>query len=413
MNPAFGPTQVRKFTSLFLEKSLELREIWADLISKSTRKDGKLGLNAFTWLNKATLDIIGLAGFDYTFNSLHSPDEKQNELYEAIRSIFTTKSVELMFILQLYFPLFRPIPTARSRRLNHELEVIQRIGSQLFREKKAAVLAELNSDGSGVVEKQDVQGHDLLSLLIKSNIASDMPESMRMSESEILAQVPTFLIAGHETTSTAVAWTLFALSCHPAVQTTLRAELRTCTTDMPTMDQLNALPYLEGVVREVLRLYAPVSSTHRIAVHDAEIPLQKPFKDRRGIMQSSIRVSKGDSVSVPIRLLNLSTEIWGEDANEFRPERWESVPEAVLALPSVYGHLVTFIAGAHACIGYRFSVVELKALLFTLVREFEFELALPAEDIVRKTSIVGRPVVASNPAAGPQLPLLIRLANLD
>ena len=89
--------------------------------------------------------------------------------------------------------------------------------------------------------------------------------------------------------STAVAWTLFALSCHPAVQTTLRAELRTCTTDMPTMDQLNALPYLEGVVREVLRLYAPVSSTQRIAVHDAEIPLQQPFKDGRGIMQSSIR----------------------------------------------------------------------------------------------------------------------------
>jgi Cytochrome P450 len=89
--------------------------------------------------------------------------------------------------------------------------------------------------------------------------------------------------------STAVAWTLFALSCHPAVQTTLRAELRTCTTDMPTMDQLNALPYLEGVVREVLRLYAPVSSTQRIAVHDAEIPLQKPFKDSRGIIQSSVR----------------------------------------------------------------------------------------------------------------------------
>ena len=58
---------------------------------------------------------------------------------------------------------------------------------------------------------------------------------------------------------------------------------------MPTMDQLNALPYLEGVVREVLRLYAPVSATQRIAMHDAEIPLQKPFKDNRGIMQSSIR----------------------------------------------------------------------------------------------------------------------------
>jgi len=119
----------------------------------------------------------------------------------------------------------------------------------------------------------------------------------------------------------------------------------------------------------------------------------------------------------------------------------------VKALPSVYGHLVTFIAGAHACIGYRFSVVEcvdlihffsplatrpqrqasetvlvhssdnhlcrIKALLFTLVRGFEFELALPAEDIVRTTAVVGRPTILSNPAAGSQLPLLIRPANMD
>ena len=41
-----------------------------------------------------------------------------------------------------------------------------------------------------------------------------------------------------------------------------------------------------------------------------------------------------------------------------RPERWESLPEAVLGLPSIYGHLLTFIAGPHACIGYRFAVLE-------------------------------------------------------
>jgi hypothetical protein len=105
---------------------------------------------------------------------------------------------------------------------------------------------------------------------------------------------------------------------------------------------------------------------------------------------------------------------------------------------------MTFIAGAHACIGYRFSVTEcvyhaitplsiakacrkahriaglltnyfrrIKALLFTLVRTFEFELAMEPEDIIRKSGIVGRPFIASNPSAGPQLPLLIRLANTD
>ena len=50
------------------------------------------------------------------------------------------------------------------------------------------MLAELSLDGSGVVEKHNVQGHDLLSLLIRSNIASDIPESMRMSDEEILSR---------------------------------------------------------------------------------------------------------------------------------------------------------------------------------------------------------------------------------
>jgi|SRR5712671_2433577 len=89
--------------------------------------------------------------------------------------------------------------------------------------------------------------------------------------------------------STAVSWTLFALSCHPAVQAKLRSELRTCQTDSPTMDQLQALPYLDGVVREALRLYAPVSSTNRVAMHDAEIPLQKSFTDKHGVLRNTIR----------------------------------------------------------------------------------------------------------------------------
>ena len=168
-------------------------------------------------------------------------------------------------------------------------------------------------------------GYDLLSLLIKSNIAADMPENMRMSDSEILSRehivsscvfrLRITMICSRGTDisacrarnfevktvpvhtnsyltlccSTAVVWTLFAFACHPTVQSKLRAELRTCPTDSPTMEQLNSLPYLEGVVREALRLYAPVSATHRIAMHDAEIPLQKPFTDKQGVLRNTIR----------------------------------------------------------------------------------------------------------------------------
>jgi hypothetical protein len=89
--------------------------------------------------------------------------------------------------------------------------------------------------------------------------------------------------------SAAVSWTLFALACHPTVQAKLRAELRTCSTDSPTVEQLNSLPYLEGVVREALRLYAPVSGTQRTAMHDAEIPLQKPYTDKQGVLRGTVR----------------------------------------------------------------------------------------------------------------------------
>jgi cytochrome P450 len=79
-------------------------------------------------------------------------------------------------------------PTARSRIVDRAAQEIDRIGSQLIEDRKAAVLAERSTNESCVVEKQDVQGHDLLSLLIKSNIAADMPENMRMTDSEILSR---------------------------------------------------------------------------------------------------------------------------------------------------------------------------------------------------------------------------------
>ena len=78
-------------------------------------------------------------------------------------------------------------PTRRSRLLNRAFKEIQHTGSQLIQDRKTAVRAEC-VNGFDVVGRQDVGGHDLLSLLIKANIAADMPESMRMSDSEIISR---------------------------------------------------------------------------------------------------------------------------------------------------------------------------------------------------------------------------------
>lgn len=69
---------------------------------------------------------------------------------------------------------------------------------------------------------------------------------------------------------------------------------------------------------------------------------------------------------------------------------------------------MTFTGGAHACIGYRFAVLEMKALLFTLVRAFSFELAFASGDLKTRTAVLQRPYLASELNKGVQVPLFIK-----
>lgn len=131
-------------------------------------------------------------------------------------------------------------------------------------------------------------------------------------------EVPTFLVAGHETTSAATTWALYALTQNPSAQLRLREELLKVTTDTPSMDELNALPYLEWIVRETLRVHAPVPNTLRVASRDTEIPLDNAFVNAQGQLQDRIRIGKGQPIFIPVLPINRSKDIWGEDAAEFR-----------------------------------------------------------------------------------------------
>ncbi|KAI0077563.1 cytochrome P450 [Panus rudis PR-1116 ss-1] len=401
LNPAFGPSQIRELTSVFNDKSIQLRDIW---IGELERAGGQKRMDVLSWLSRATLDIIGLAGFNYEFNALNESGEP-NELNKAFKTIFFMSRTERLFSLfQGRFPILSYIPTLRGKRMDHAQGVMRRIGMELIAEKKAALLAEKSG-----VTKRDIKDRDLLTLLIKANMAVDIPEDQRMSDEEVLAQVPTFLIAGHETTSTAVTWCLLSLCKAPHVQRKLREELLSVQSDAPTMDELMSLPYLDMVVRENLRVNPPVPLTIRQAVEDSVIPVGTPYTDKYGVVRNEIRIAEGDGVFVPVAALNQLKELWGEDATEFKPERWETPPKGIEAIPGVWGHLLSFLGGPRACIGYRFSLVEMKALLFALLRSFEFALACQPEDIGRKFGIVTRPYVKSEPEAGNQLPLIVKL----
>ncbi|KAF7346668.1 hypothetical protein MSAN_01804400 [Mycena sanguinolenta] len=398
-NPAFGVPQIRALTEIFLQKSFQLRDIWMQELSEDPRID------VFAGLRKAALDMIGSAAFNYEFNALDpDPDGKlPNELHEALTHLLHSPQAQRQNVVrfaQAIFPVLRFLPLPGRKFVHDARTKMIRIASQLLAQSKDAVKA----SGEG---KNSLRDRDLLSLMVNANLATDLPEEQRLSDADVIAQIPTFFVAGHETTSTATAWALYALSLDSRVQTKLREELLSLSIDRPTMDELNSLPYLESVVREVMRVHAPVEYTSRTAMKDDVLPLSKHYIDQHGQTYNSISIHEGTTIRLPIRAVHLDQDIWGPDVMEFRPERWEHLPEAVLSIPGVWGNLLTFIAGPHNCLGFRFAVVEMKVLLFTLVRAFEFRPALPEGGIGYTATPVKHPVVNSEPEKGSQLPLVV------
>ncbi|KAF9236873.1 cytochrome P450 [Melanogaster broomeanus] len=407
MNPAFGPAQIRDLTSIFFTKAIQLRDIVSSEVSKDpTANTTGARIDIMPWLSRMTLDVIGLAGFNYNFDALNA-NEKPNELNEAFSTILNAvQGFSIFHALQAWIPPLRLIPTDRAQKMQVAQRSMARIGNELVTNAKATARA--GATEKGEIEKSSLHGRDLLTLLVTANMATDIPESQKLSDVDVLAQVPTFLVVGNESTSAATTWALYAMTLAPEVQTKLREELLSADTDTPSMDDLMALPYLDAVVRETLRVDPPVPTTLRVAMKDDVLPLEKPFTDKNGIVHDGIRISKGDSVFIPILTMNTSEELWGPDAHEFNPERWRNLPESVSHIPGVWGHMLSFLGGPRACIGYRFSLVEMKAILFTLVRAFEFELAVPASEIGHKSTLVQRPVLRGDPTNKPQLPLLIK-----
>ncbi|THU99061.1 hypothetical protein K435DRAFT_856029 [Dendrothele bispora CBS 962.96] len=141
MNPAFGPAQIREFMDIFLEKSFQVRDIWTDQIDKSDRTDSEI--DVLSWFVKATMDIIGVAGFNQQLNTLSGQDQKnRTEFHDFLDMIFhmaRASKMNVWRILQVYIPALR-VFTARSRSPHHSIRdaksTMMRMGQQLIEETK-------------------------------------------------------------------------------------------------------------------------------------------------------------------------------------------------------------------------------------------------------------------------------------
>lgn len=155
------------------------------------------------------------------------------------------------------------------------------------------------------------------------------------------------------------------MALYPEVWKKLQAEVATLNGQHPSFEQLKELKYLQAVLNEVLRLWAPVSLNSRIPLKDSVLP-------RGGGPDGSapLFMPKGKPLSWMLYAYHRQKDIWGEDAEEFRPERW--LGEGAMR----FGwHYTPFNAGPRICLGQQFALSQVGYVTVRLCQEFpEIEL---------------------------------------
>jgi len=390
LSPAFSNAAIRKLTSVFYDSVYKMKDNWDSILDSATSQGAVIDVQK--WMNFVSLDSIGIAGFGYDFGTL---DGKNPVVIEVVASLKRGSSAISRWVSLLgpALPLLLRIPTSDSRMRSKLRESVGEIGVELL----ARMRKEKEGDSSGKVEEKSI-----IALLIKAEGADTAtPE-------EIMAQMNVLLLAGYETTSISLTWSLIELSRKPEMQQKLRDELSEFSGTDPTWDELaSGLPYLDAVVHEVLRLHPPVTDTTRVASEDDVIPLSTPIVTSTGETVASITVKKGTIVSVPIRTINRSEDFWGPNAKDFDPERWLNGGDIGAKEFQGHRHILTFSEGSRICLGRHLALAEFKAALSVIIRNYAFELVDgPATKIGKHPSILPRPKIAGK--EGPILPLRVR-----
>ncbi|GAB1203073.1 hypothetical protein APSETT445_001699 [Aspergillus pseudonomiae] len=336
-----------------VHKSCEMVEAITKATTNADDTNTETSISITDWLRRATLDIIGLAGFGQDFDALGTPHSELNNIYEKVFD--QPQNENVMKAIETLENIF-PVAWLGSLPLQHNRDV-----------KKASMA--IRQAARMVIRSQEkFKTKTTSSILSGNSLLSIASRSEYFSEDNLIDQVMTFLAAGHETVSTVMGWAIVALCRRPFIQERLRKEIRS---QLPSPSQgtstfsaqiLDALPYLHAVCNEVLRFYPPVPLTRRVCIRDTTIQGEP--------------VPKGTNILIVPAALNVSKKLWGEDALEFNPDRWMGSGKNNGGASSNFANM-TFLHGPRSCIGASFAKAEFACLLASIVGRFNFKFSDP------------------------------------
>ncbi|ORY80872.1 cytochrome P450 [Protomyces lactucae-debilis] len=320
--PVFGPMAVRGMWDPMVE-------IAAVMVSRFNAHQNEI-IDLPDQLTRLTLDTIALCSFDYRFNSFFKED-----MHPFIGDMLTFLKLSAERSL---LPLTAKFKVAKNWQRLAAAERMQQFGLRLLNERRA----------SG--ERYD----DLASRMLD---VADPETGKKLSDDSIVAQLVTFLVAGHETTSGLLSFCLYYMMKNP--ETMRKAQAEVDALGHITLDSLAKMPYIDACLKEALRMQPTAPMIGVCCKEDVELP--------EGYM-----LPAGDTMMIDLHGVHNDPAVY-DNPSEFRPERM--LNGGFEALPpnswKPFGH------GMRACIGRAFALQEAMLAVATIVQNFDLELADP------------------------------------
>lgn len=234
----------------------------------------------------------------------------------------------------------------------------------------------MHSMVAAAIDARRKEGAGAADDLLDHMLAAQDPETgQRMSPQDLIYNMQFFIVAGHETTALALAWSLYLLANAPEYQDKARAQVtaqlggRTATAE-----DLPAMPFIRQVLEESMRLYPPVGLLARTVLKEDEL--------------CGRQMRPNDILFLPIWALHRH-ELWWEKPEMFDPDRFD--PEAGPRRDK-YQYL-PFGAGPRVCVGANFAMMQAEIILSTLVQRFRFAPSQPAPHPVMTMTVRPEPGV--------------------
>ena len=356
ISPAFSPVSIRRISNdVMRHHAMDMLRAIGASCSEDKVKGGSGTARVVVQdvVHRAALNIIAEAAFHTT--GVEELNEV-NECFQQVRVNLTIHPLHFTAIGRALSPALRAVDAAKRR-----FDKFVTRTSERFRAEECGTV-----EGSG------------------KTIFDYLLHAPGLTASDLRDHAVTFMFAGFDTSSNTLQWTLALLATHPSVQQRLFEEL--CPVigrgTVPEIDDLKKCVFLDAVIREGMRMYTVVPAVARLALEDDVLP------------DSKVVIPAGSTVMIPLHGLHYLKDVYGDDADEFHPERWLDAALRDRAA-SRYAFL-PFSLGRRHCIGKDFAWNELTTLLAVLARNFSFELA-PGESF--PTMMKGNLLTTADPYA--------------